>query len=57
MTVINRMECPVVPQSVAEVNLLDVEIQECPYHAYKTLREEAPVYRDKLTGFRVAAAP
>ena len=53
MTPINRMECPVVPQSVAEVDLLDVEIQECPYPAYRTLREQAPVYRDKLTGFYV----
>ena len=53
MTLINRMECPVVPQSVAEVDLLDVEIQECPYAAYKTLREQAPVYRDQLTGFYV----
>jgi len=53
MTLINRMECPVVPQSVAEVDLMDVEIQECPYPAYKALREQAPVYRDKLTGFYV----
>jgi cytochrome P450 len=53
MSQVNRMECPVVPQSVNEVDLLDVEIQECPYPAYKTLREEAPVYRDSLTGFYV----
>ena len=43
MTPINRMECPVVPQSVAEVDLLEVEVQECPYPACRTLREEAPV--------------
>lgn len=53
MIPINRMECPVVTQNVAEVDLMDVEIQECPYPAYKTLREEAPVYRDELTGFYV----
>lgn len=53
MIPINRMECPVVTQKVAEVDLMDVEIQECPYPAYKTLREEAPVYRDELTGFYV----
>ena len=53
MTPINRMECPVVPRSVDEVDLMDVEIQECPYPAYSTLREQAPVYRDRLTGFYV----
>lgn len=53
MSQVNRMDCPVVPQSVSEVDLLDVEIQECPYPAYKTLREAAPVYRDSLTGFYV----
>lgn len=53
MIPINRMECPVVTQNVAEVDLMDVEIQECPYPAYKTLREAAPVYRDELTGFYV----
>ena len=53
MTLINRMECPVVPLSVDQVNLMDVEIQECPYPAYKVLREQAPVYRDELTGFYV----
>jgi len=53
MIPINRMECPIVTQNVAEVDLMDVEIQECPYPAYKTLREEAPIYRDELTGFYV----
>ena len=53
MTLTNRMECPVVPQTVAEVDLMDVEIQECPYPAYRVLREQAPVYRDQLTGFYV----
>ena len=53
MTETNRMECPVVPNSVDEVDLMNIEIQECPYPAYKTLREKAPVYRDKLTGFYV----
>ena len=26
------------------VNLFDPETQRCPYDAYKTLRDEAPVY-------------
>jgi cytochrome P450 len=34
-----------------EVNLIDPEIQECPYPAYQRLRDEAPVYQDPLTGF------
>jgi cytochrome P450 len=27
-----------------QVNLFDVEVQRCPYDAYKTLRDDAPVY-------------
>ncbi|MDA0339292.1 MAG: cytochrome P450, partial [Proteobacteria bacterium] len=53
MTEINRMENPVVPQNPDEVNLLDAEIQECPYPAYDVLRNEAPVWQDPLTGFYV----
>ena len=34
-----------------EVDLTDVEIQQCPYDAYKKLREDAPVYQDPKTGF------
>lgn len=34
-----------------EVNLIDPNIQECPYHAYQRLRDEAPVYQDPTTGF------
>lgn len=33
-----------------EVTLIDPKIQECPYHAYQRLRDEAPVYQDPLTG-------
>ena len=32
-----------------EVDLTDVEIQQCPYDAYKKLREDAPVYQDPKT--------
>lgn len=28
-----------------QVNLFDLEVQQCPWDAYRTLREEAPVYR------------
>lgn len=26
------------------INLFDPELQQCPYDAYKQLRDEAPVY-------------
>ncbi|MEN3951720.1 cytochrome P450 [Iodidimonas sp. SYSU 1G8] len=48
---VNRMAEPVQPASPDEVNLLDVEVQECPYPAYKMLRDEAPIWKDPVTGF------
>ncbi len=50
MTLVNRMDDPVVPTSCDKINFLDPEIQECPYPAYRLLREEAPVWRDPTTG-------
>jgi cytochrome P450 len=44
---------PVVPRSLDEINLLDVKLQNCPYHAYGMLRDEAPVWIDPITGFYV----
>ena len=44
---------PVVPNSVDDINLLDADLQNCPYHAYETLRNEAPVWKDPITGFYV----
>ena len=44
---------PVVPESLDEINFLDPNIQNCPYPAYKLLRNEAPVWQDPLTGFFV----
>jgi cytochrome P450 len=35
----------------SEVDLTDNNIQQCPYTAYKTLRDESPVYQDPKTGF------
>jgi cytochrome P450 len=32
------------------ISFADPSIQQCPFHAYETLRDEAPVYRDPLTG-------
>ena len=34
----------------SEVNFFAPEISECPYDAYKTLREGAPVWQDPNTG-------
>ena len=48
---VNRMADPIRPDSPDEVNLLDVETQECPYPAYKVLRDEAPIWKDPVTGF------
>jgi cytochrome P450 len=31
------------------INLFDAELQQCPYPAYKTLRDEAPAYRQPGT--------
>jgi cytochrome P450 len=36
-----------------EINLLDHELQNCPYDAYATLRNDAPVWRDPITGMYV----
>lgn len=53
MSEINRMLEPVEPNALDQVNLLDAEIQECPYPTYDLLREEAPVWQDPITGFYV----
>lgn len=44
---------PVVPKSVDQINLLNHGTQNCPYHAYSLLRDQAPVWRDPITGFYV----
>jgi cytochrome P450 len=36
-----------------EVNFFDPEISECPYSAYKVLREQAPVWHDSVSGMFV----
>ena len=37
-------------QRTIPFNLMDREVQQCPYQAYKWLLENAPVYRDPNTG-------
>jgi cytochrome P450 len=44
---------PVVPRALEEINLLDQALQHCPYPAYELLRNDAPVWKDPLTGFYV----
>lgn len=36
--------------AVAEINFFEVETNDCPYHAYKHMRDEAPVWQDPVTG-------
>lgn len=50
MTLVNRMDDPVTPSRPDDINFLDAEVQECPYPAYRLLRDEAPVWRDPVTG-------
>ncbi|NKB98198.1 MAG: cytochrome P450 [Pseudomonadales bacterium] len=44
---------PFNPDSLGDINFLDRRVQNCPYHAYQKLRDEAPVWQDPLTGFYV----
>ena len=36
-----------------DVNLFDLETQACPYDAYRTLRDEAPVFQCPYTGMYI----
>ena len=40
-------------QDKDSITLLDKDVQQCPYRAYKKLREEHPVYLDPATGFHI----
>lgn len=44
---------PIRPESLDDIRLLDAGLQNCPYHAYQKLRDQAPVWKDPLTGFYV----
>ena len=50
-----RPYVPVQPESLNDINLLDSTLQNCPYHAYQKLRDEAPVWQDPVTGFYVVS--
>ncbi len=34
-----------------QTTLVDLDVIECPYHTYKKLRQEAPVFKDPVAGF------
>jgi cytochrome P450 len=36
--------------AVAEINFFEAETNDCPYHAYKEMRDDAPVWQDPVTG-------
>jgi len=42
-------------KTLDEMHLLDPAILKCPYHYDKTLREQAPVYRDPTTGVYIVS--
>ncbi len=44
---------PVAPEGLQDINFLDANLQNCPYHAYQLLRDDAPVWKDPVTGFYV----
>lgn len=41
------------PVSVEDVNFFDPAVNDCPYHAYTLLRDEAPLWQDPITGMFV----
>ena len=42
------------PMPVDEIDFFDPAINDCPYHAYRTMRDEAPVWFDeKLQAYAV----
>ncbi len=52
---VNRMENPVIHETLDRATFFDVELQECPYHLHKMLREAAPVWQDPHTKFYVVS--
>jgi cytochrome P450 len=40
-------------QTLPDVNFFERETLDCPYHAYKALRDQAPVWIDPVTGWYV----
>ncbi len=53
MSEINRMDNPICPASLDEARLADPEVLECPFPTYELLLNEAPVWKDPLTGMYI----
>ena len=53
MTTKKEPYVPVTPAVTSDINFLDHGLQNCPYHAYRLLRDEEPVWIDPITGFYV----
>jgi cytochrome P450 len=50
----DQSSAPSMPSpSPSEINFFDRATNDCPYHAYVTLRDEAPVWIDPVTGMYV----
>jgi cytochrome P450 len=41
------------PESLDQINFFDPDTNDCPYDAYKLLRDEAPLWQDPITGMFV----
>lgn len=39
------------PAEEVNLNLLDPEVQACPWEAYKVMRDQGPIYQDPHTGY------
>jgi cytochrome P450 len=44
---------PIHPAKSDDINFFNPDVQDCPYHAYQVLRDEAPVWHDPATGHYV----
>ncbi len=55
MTSSSDAPATVTPTRVDDINFMNQDLMECPYPAYRLLREEAPVWHDPATGFYVVS--
>ncbi|MEM7285738.1 MAG: hypothetical protein AAF480_05250, partial [Actinomycetota bacterium] len=47
------MSDPAQPASVDDISFFEPAINDCPYHAYELMRDEAPIWQDPVTGMFV----
>ena len=41
------------PDTARDINFFDTDVNDCPWPAYRTLRDERPVWKDPVTNFYV----